>query len=549
MDDKEAIEKTLGGSVEAFGHLVSRYKSAVYAVALARVYDHQDAQDLSQEAFLRAYARLPMLNNRDAFAPWLFMILRRLCVDFLRGKWRKERLQETVRQSDLDAEIPADPRQRIDAGDTAQALWARVAQLDDSSREILSLHYGQELKVSEIAELTGMKESAVKMRLRRARTVLGDRIGDLKGAWGIAPLPAFSAGVIKAVSAAGPLKGGIAATSVLGGVVAVVASFWWSSMGDMNRWHDHTPAGMLAQRKRIIVRSVLFFAAAMILAPLLAGAIALALPLGYSPKISVPDGVTCGAVVLYGIVVTALLGAIFKRETDLLSPREKIKQYAGAGSVLVLFAFMSWLPAYTLGAMGAFLVLQYFFVNKSNLALATVPPGFWVAPLLKHAVAAEVKTIPVARKQIMPWLTILHEYGLVAPPLAKDVECCTVRLRLRSSLLEKMAYGPANSSLLVNTQGVVTCTITPRDYVAVAQYLAVDELPGRQELAESLGHSFTRAFATYAAGGDKVAVANSLGLVECPIDPAKTYGFVLLKYILPFVGVILIVVFALRWLN
>jgi len=86
----------------------------------------------------------------------------------------------------------------------------------------------------------------------------------------------------------------------------------------------------------------------------------------------------------------------------------------------------------------------------------------------------------------------------------------------------------------------------PRDYVALAQHLGLQELPGRQELAASLGNSFTRALATYAEGGDKVAVANSLGLVQCPIDPTKTYRFVLLKYLLPLAGVVLIAVFVLR---
>ncbi|NUM53403.1 MAG: sigma-70 family RNA polymerase sigma factor [Candidatus Hydrogenedentes bacterium] len=549
MDDKEAIEKTLAGTVEAFGCLVSRYQPMVYAVAVARVYDRQDAQDLSQEAFLRAYTRLPMLKNHDAFAPWLLTILRRLCVDFMRGKWRTERLQQTLHGSEQLAEMSADPRQGISALDTTRTLWSRVGQLDDISREVLSLHYGQELKVSEIAALTETKESTVKMRLHKARAVLGDRIGDLKGVWGIAPLPTFSPAIMEAISAVGPLKGGIAASSLLGGALAfpaLISLFWWSTEWDVKRWHNHAPAGMLTQRKRIIIRGVLLFAAALLLAPLVAAVIAASITAAHLHGLQT---VLAPYWVIYWLIVAAAFGAIFKREIDLLSPREKVKQLAGLGGAIVVLAAVSLWPAYSLGALGVFLVLQRFVVNKSNIALGAVPPGFWVAPLLTHGVVTAVTTIPIAEKQIKPWLTILNEYGLVAPPLRKDKESFTVRLRLRGSLFEKMAWGTHSSSLRVNTQGMVSCSIIPRDYVSLVQHLGLDELPGRQELATSLGDSFTRALGTYAKGGDKVAIAASLGLVQCPIDSTKTYGFLLQRYVLPLIGVVLIVIFVLRLLS
>ncbi|MDX9974990.1 MAG: RNA polymerase sigma factor, partial [FCB group bacterium] len=270
MDDQEAIEATLSGNREAFGFLVSQYQAKVYAVALARVYDRQDAQDLCQEAFLRAYLRLPTLRNRDAFAPWLFMILRRLCVDFVRGKWRKELGEQAMKRNQGDTEDTVDPQHDVAATDAAETLWAHIGQLDDSSREVLSLHYGQDLKVSEIAALTGVRESAVKMRLQRARSRLGDQAGHLKGAWGIAPVPALSAGIMKAVTNAGPLKGGIAASSSWLGGAAVVAALSWA----------------------------------------------------------------------YVAVFAVAIGAAFKREIDLISPRDKLKQLAFAGGALLLMASM-----------------------------------------------------------------------------------------------------------------------------------------------------------------------------------------------------------------
>jgi len=117
-----------------------------------------------------------------------------------------------------------------------------------------------------------------------------------------------------------------------------------------------------------------------------------------------------------------------------------------------MFAAMSLAPAYTVAAMGVFLALQYFFVNKSNIALGAVLPGFWVAPLLEHAVDAEVKSVVIAKGKIKAWLVMLHECGLVAPPLVNNKESFTVRLRLRTSLFEKMASGRHSSSLRIDTQ-------------------------------------------------------------------------------------------------
>lgn len=548
MDDKEAIEKTLGGAIEAFGCLVSRYQSMVYGVALARVYDHQDALDLSQEAFLRAYTRLPMLRDRDAFAPWLCVIARRLCVDFLRGRWRKERMEQTAAQPEQFAETATDPRPGICASDTAQTLWSHIGQLDDNSREVLSLHYGQGMKVSEIAALTAAKESAVKMRLQKARAVLGDRIGDIKGAWGIAPAAASSSGIMKAINAAGPLKAGLAAGPVVSGLAGGLAVLWWSAVRDLGRWQNHAPAGMLSQSRRTMGRGILVLAAAFLLAPILAIALApLAVHVITSASL-VPQVVFVAVTVVYAVLIVTVLGTILKRETDLLSPRNKVKQFVNAGGAILVCVTASLLPGYTLGVLGVFFALQYFFVNKSDIALGAVPPGIWVTPVLKHTDAAEVDAVPAAMKQIKEWLVMLHECGLVAPPLVNDKESFTVRLRLRSSVFEKMARGAGSSSLHITSQGVVSCAIVPRDYVALAEHLGLEEFPGRQELAAALGNAFTRALRRYAEGGDKVAVADSLGLARCPIDPAKTYRFVLLKYILCIAGISLVVVSVIRHL-
>lgn len=542
MDDREAIEQTLGGSVEAFGHLVTRYQSAVYAVALARVCDHQDAQDLGQEAFLRAYTRLPMLKNPDAFAPWLLTILRRLSTDFLRGKWRRQRTLSRAQQEGRLCDATEDPRQEMFAADAAEALWARVSRLDDSTREILSLHYGQELKVSQIAALTALNESTVKMRLTKARAALGDRLGDLKGLWGSAPMPGLAAGTMNAVAAAGPLKAGIAGSSAVGGLFAAVAAFLWSRIRDINRWEEHAPYAMVREGKRIMLRAILLFLVALLLAPFVAFFLSGAV-------LEYPRPLVSALGVGYGIAITALLVAVFKREVELLSTRERAKQLVSAVGLILMLAAFHFFPSFKLGIFGAFLAAQFFFVNKSNIALGSVLPGFWVKPLLKRASSATpAEAAPVERAQIRQWLVMLHEWGLVAPPVTQDGESITVRLRLRQYMLEKMARGRSSSSLRVNVRGEVACTVVPRDYVSLVHHFGPEELPGREELAVRLGAVFAGGFAVFAHGGSGEAVAKRIGLDQCPVNPNKTQVFAFLQYALPLLGVALLVTSAVRHL-
>ena len=74
ISDSDLIRQTLDGDTDAFGHLVDRYKDAVYGAAYARLGNFQDAQDIAQDAFIRAYRRLASLKSPDRFAGWLYAI-------------------------------------------------------------------------------------------------------------------------------------------------------------------------------------------------------------------------------------------------------------------------------------------------------------------------------------------------------------------------------------------------------------------------------------------------------------------------------------------
>lgn len=534
MNDTQAIERTLAGDVDAFAHLASRYQGKVFVVALSRVYDHQDAQDLTQETFLRAYTRLPSLSKPEAFAPWLFTILRRLAVDFLRGKLRMKERERTMGSVEAVSDAADDPRDTIAARDTANNLWKLVSQLDDKSREVVCLYYGQQMTVPGISALTGVNESAVKMRLSRARTKLGERTSCLGIAWGVAPLPLLSTNIAASVKVAGPLAGSaVAATgSVLGGIFAWMALFGWLPRRDVDRWKGKVSADARSEAKRRFMLAAVLPLVAVFVAPTV---VALTGHLGLAGVL-----IMVFVSVLIMIFCVPLLVSAFLREIALLPPRDKTKQVVNMGLLVPFFASMILAPQLFPVVFGLFMALQFFFVNKSNVALATVTPGFWVTSLLKNVGDLPAPPASVQMLRIHDWLAWLHVNGLVAPPRTKDGNTVTVRLRLRPGLFEKMTRS-GYSTLRIETSGRVTCTVIPRDYVALMATFLDDELPPRRDLAEKIGASFTRALAAFQQGASEGEAIKALGLADCPIDVRKTTILKVQKYVLPAIGVAVMV--------
>ena len=169
-EDGHIIQKCLDGDAAAFGLLVDKYKGSVYALAYAKLGDFHDAQDMTQEVFLKAYRKLRTLKRWDKFLSWLYAITSNSCKDFLRSK-----------SSRPDEEYVADQEQErlakisIDAhneDELHQTLRDALAELPEIHRQVLSLHYLGGLSCKEIAQFLGASPHAITMRLSRARAKL-----------------------------------------------------------------------------------------------------------------------------------------------------------------------------------------------------------------------------------------------------------------------------------------------------------------------------------------------------------------------------------------
>jgi RNA polymerase sigma-70 factor, ECF subfamily len=174
--DAELARQALGGSQTAYSALVGRYASAAVNIAARLVTDRALAEELAQEAFVRAFSRLATYDHERRFSSWFFQILHNVSVDYLR-----RRRVETV---SLDALVtsgyagPADdhpaasPEAEAERRALATALANAVGGLRQDFREAIVLKYQQGLSVDEIAEILGVPEGTVKTYLHRGRKEL-----------------------------------------------------------------------------------------------------------------------------------------------------------------------------------------------------------------------------------------------------------------------------------------------------------------------------------------------------------------------------------------
>src|SRR5512142_1670940 len=153
----------------AFGEHYARILRYVRSI----VRDAGEAEDLTQETFLRAYRRRDSLHDRDAVLPWLYSIATHVCLDRLRQRKRQPRTE-----SQLDPELMSPPDPAPSAGlpleqeDMSTCVQAYVHELSDRYRAVLLMHDVQGLTTREIAELLGDSTGSVKIRLHRARRQL-----------------------------------------------------------------------------------------------------------------------------------------------------------------------------------------------------------------------------------------------------------------------------------------------------------------------------------------------------------------------------------------
>ncbi|MHC4474286.1 MAG: RNA polymerase sigma factor [Planctomycetota bacterium] len=166
-----ALQRCRDSSKEAFEAIVRRYMKQAYSIALGLVGNREDALDLSQEAFFRAYRNIKHLKAGRRFFPWFYQILRNLCFTHLRKRHRGR--GEMPAYDEQDCPLPAsgrfDPELVAERNETKDRVWRAIGMLDDKHREIIILRHFQDLSYEQMAQALFCSKGTVMSRLYHAR--------------------------------------------------------------------------------------------------------------------------------------------------------------------------------------------------------------------------------------------------------------------------------------------------------------------------------------------------------------------------------------------
>ncbi len=208
--DAELIQRTLDGDQSAFTALVKKYQKGVHALAWQKIGDFHIAQDITQDAFLRAYQKLGTLKNHNLFSGWLYVIATRLCYEWLRKKRLPMQSLETVDNKEVDKVAYTryiEERREADADAIRRELVRDLLKkLPESERTVMTLHYLGEMTCESISEFLGVSSNTIRSRLSRARNRLKKEEAMIKENLSSFQLPTqFTENIMKEISRLNPV--------------------------------------------------------------------------------------------------------------------------------------------------------------------------------------------------------------------------------------------------------------------------------------------------------------------------------------------------------
>ncbi len=184
--DYELIDDSISGDEDAFGILMGRYENSLYGLIFKMVRNHEETQDLVQEAFIKSYKALESFNKQYSFSTWLFKIASNNCIDHL----RKRRLKTTS----IDAPIPTEdgslsqdlpdnsysPEKDSLRNELFSSVNSIIDELPEKYKVVINLRHKEDQSYEEIAVALDIPIGTVKARIFRAREILKKSITKMK---------------------------------------------------------------------------------------------------------------------------------------------------------------------------------------------------------------------------------------------------------------------------------------------------------------------------------------------------------------------------------
>ena len=204
-EDAQLVNQFLTGDENAFTALVKKYQKSVHALAWRKVGDFHTAEELAQDAFLKAYQKLATLKNPNQFAGWLYVIADRICIDWHRRRKPSMESLETTSGEEIEESsyrhYEDEQREEASVEYRQGRIQNILEKLPESERTVVTLHYLGEMTYKAISEFLGVSPNTVKSRLQRARNRLKQENDTVRETLGSVDLPmTFTENIMKQIA-------------------------------------------------------------------------------------------------------------------------------------------------------------------------------------------------------------------------------------------------------------------------------------------------------------------------------------------------------------
>ena len=188
VSDLDLVTRCQGGDTEAFDELVSRYRTRVFGMIYNMVHSEQDAWDLAQDSFVKAWKSIKRFRGRSTFYTWVYRIVMNVTIDWLRKKQIKGggaefddaiQLKEVEPASKTVPKSEALPHERMEQSEIRARIDKAIAQLSPEQRAVILMKEIEEMQYHEIAETLGCSIGTVMSRLFYARKKLQNLLKDV----------------------------------------------------------------------------------------------------------------------------------------------------------------------------------------------------------------------------------------------------------------------------------------------------------------------------------------------------------------------------------
>ena len=185
FEDAYLVQRTLEGDIRAFEALIDKYKNMVFTISFRMLGNHTDAEDASQEVFLRLYNSLSKYNSNHKFSNWLYQITMNICRDELRKRKSAKTsvsLDEPIREEDgkdIASLIPDEynlPERVAEENELRNRLELAIQKLPKDYKEPLVLRYTKGLSYEDISSILKLPIGTVKIRIHRARKMIREML-------------------------------------------------------------------------------------------------------------------------------------------------------------------------------------------------------------------------------------------------------------------------------------------------------------------------------------------------------------------------------------